>query len=267
MRRRAAVAGQFYFGDKGRLSEHVASLLEEDARKEDVKAALCPHAGLVYSGSVAGAVYSRMRFPDTFVLLGPNHTGLGSPVSIMSEGIWEVPTGSVSIDEGLASRIRRNAPLVREDVQAHMFEHSLEVQLPLILGLSGGVRIVPISVLSASLEDLRAVGEGVARAVEEAGYPVVLLASTDMSHFVPDEEARRKDRMAIDKVLALDADGLYSVVREEGISMCGVLPTVIVLYAAKALGARDATLVKYATSAEVSGDYESVVGYAGVIIK
>jgi hypothetical protein len=267
MSRRAAVAGRFYPGDREKLASHVESFLDRDAAREAVKAAVCPHAGLMYSGPVAGAVYSRIRFPRTFVLIGPNHTGLGEPLAVMSRGSWETPLGAVEIDEALADMIMGEAPLVSDDPYAHAFEHSLEVQLPFIRHLSASARIAPLAVLGAPLEELKAVGEGVARAVKKAGYPVVLIASTDMSHFVPDGLAREKDRLAIERVLALDPDGLYSVVREEGISMCGVLPTVIVLVAAAALGAERAELVRYATSAEASGDYGNVVGYAGVLIK
>jgi len=267
MKRMAAVAGQFYSAEPGRLTRHVESLVEPDAEKVEAKAVLCPHAGLMYSGAVAGAVYSRIRFPDTFVLIGPNHTGLGAMVSVFAEGEWEIPMGSAAIDEALASAIVSHAPGVSRDAQAHMFEHSLEVQLPFILHFSKTVKIVPITVLSASLEDLKAIGRGIAAAVSECGYPVVVVASSDMSHFVPDEVARAKDRLAIERVLALDPDGLYSVVREEGISMCGYMPAVIALSAARQLGAEEASLVKYSTSAETSGDFQSVVGYAGIIIK
>jgi AmmeMemoRadiSam system protein B len=148
-----------------------------------------------------------------------------------------------------------------------MFEHSLEVQLPFIRHISEDVKIVPITVLHASLEELKTVGEGIAEAVKEAGYKVTLIASSDMSHFIPDDLARKKDHMAMEKVLALDPDGLYDVVRSENISMCGVLPTVAVLSAALSLGASEARLVKYTTSGEVSGDFSSVVGYAGILIK
>lgn len=267
MRRTPAVAGQFYSAEPGGLSSHVEALTGEAAEKVEAKAVLCPHAGLMFSGQVAGAVYSRIRFPETFVLIGPNHTGLGSRVSIMDEGQWEIPTGVVSIDEGLSASILRDAPGVSRDAQAHLFEHSLEVQLPFIVHFSKSAKIVPIVVLSAHLEELKAIGEGIAKSVSGCGYPVVVVASSDMSHFVPDDAAREKDRMAIDRVLALDPDGLYSVVRREGISMCGCMPSVIMLSAARALGASEAWLVKYSTSAETSGDYRSVVGYAGVIIK
>lgn len=267
MKRMPAVAGQFYEADPARLEEYVRSLVDESAEKEDARAALCPHAGLMYSGPVAGAVYSRIRFPETLVLVGPNHTGLGSRVSMMHEGRWEMPTGALDIDEELAALISENAPAVSRDAQAHAFEHSLEVQLPFILHFAGDAKIVPIAVLSASLGELKDIGEGIARAVRDSGRPALVVASSDMSHFIPDKAARKKDRMAIDRVLALDPDGLYTVVREENISMCGYMPAVVMLTAARALGAEEASLVKYTTSAEVSGDYESVVGYAGIIIK
>ncbi|GAB4390374.1 MAG: AmmeMemoRadiSam system protein B [Thermodesulfovibrionales bacterium] len=267
MRRPPAVAGQFYQGEAGRLEGQVRGLMAEPSARHEAKAVMVPHAGLVYSGAVAGAVYSSIKVPDTFVLIGPNHTGLGPRVSLMAEGSWQIPTGEVQIDSALAARLARAVPLARMDSQAHMFEHSLEVQLPFIRHLSGKAKIVPLAVMTASLEELEAIGEGVARAVGEAGYPVVIAASSDMSHFVPDATARRKDRMALDRVLELDPRGLYAVVRAEGITMCGYMPAVITLVAAKGLGAKEAVLIKYATSAEASGDYDSVVGYAGVVMK
>jgi AmmeMemoRadiSam system protein B len=268
MIRKPAVAGQFYHAEASRLAGMVEELIPKgQATKEDAKAVLCPHAGLIYSGSVAGAVYAAINPPKTYVLIGPNHTGLGSRVALMAGGRWEIPTGAFSIDEGLAESILSEAPPVAEDAQAHMFEHSLEVQLPFLAQLSKEAKIVPISVMSATLDELKAMGKGIARAVSGAGYPVVIVASSDMSHFVSDREARKKDRLAIDRVLGLDPDGLYTVVREKDISMCGFMPSVIMLSAARALGASHARLVKYTTSAEVSGDYDQVVGYAGIIIK
>lgn len=269
MRRPAAVAGQFYHAEASKLREQVARYMKPDAPKERVIAALCPHAGLIYSGSVAAAVFSRMEPPEggTFILIGPNHTGLGAPVSMMAEGIWEIPTGTAPIDERLAALIARESPLIRKDARAHMFEHSLEVQLPFMLYMSKSVNIVPITVMSGSLPELISIGEAIARAAGKIDYPTVIIASSDMSHYVPDNVARRKDRMAIDMMLALDAEGLYSTVIKENISMCGYMPSAIMLAAAAALGAREARLVKYSTSAEVSGDYDHVVGYAGILIK
>jgi AmmeMemoRadiSam system protein B len=216
---------------------------------------------------VAGAVYSSIQFPETFILLGPNHTGFGMMASIMSSGEWEIPTGIFKIDETLSTKIIQKAPLITEDVQAHIFEHSLEVQLPFIAYFSETVKIVPITVMQASLEECRKIGEGIADAVKEVDYDVVIAASSDMSHYEPDDVARKLDSLAINEALNLNPEGLYNIVHKERISMCGFLPVTIMLYAAKALGAKEARLVKYATSGDISGDYEQVVGYAGVIVK
>jgi AmmeMemoRadiSam system protein B len=245
----------------------VGQYIIEDAVKEKVIGLISPHAGLMYSGHVAGAVYSSIQFPKTFILIGPNHTGLGANVSIMTSGQWEIPTGTFSIDENLSRKILQKVSYVSEDVQAHIFEHSLEVQLPFIAYFSETVKIVPIIVMQASLEECRKIGEGIADAVKEVDYDVVIAASSDMSHYEPDDIARRLDSLAIKEALNLNPEGLYNIVHKERISMCGFLPATIMLYAAKALGAKEARLVKYATSGDVSGDYEQVVGYAGVIVK
>ncbi len=266
MKRAPSVAGQFYYGTVPKLTRQVTECVDTSRKKERVIGAVCPHAGLMYSGAVAGAVYSIIDFPETFVLLGPNHTGLGARISLMEAGEWEIPTGTFRIDEKLSHRIAMNVPLVTKDSKAHMFEHSLEVQLPFIAYFSAQAKIVPITILSASVDDCRILGEGIARAVNTAGYSVVLIASSDMSHYVSDGVAREKDKKAIDRILALDPEGLYETVLRERISMCGYLPVTTLIFAAKALGARSARLVKYATSGEVSGDYDHVVGYAGIVL-
>ncbi|MEW6215451.1 MAG: AmmeMemoRadiSam system protein B [Nitrospirota bacterium] len=267
MRRSPAVAGQFYYGTASKLTHQVEQYIDRDAKKEKVIGIVSPHAGLVYSGPVAGAVYSTIDFPETFVLIGPNHTGLGAQISLMESGEWEIPTGVFQIDEKISRRIAMNVTIVTKDAQAHMFEHSLEVQLPFIAYFLKESKIVPIVMLSASIEECRILGEGIAKAVRDAGYPVVIVASSDMSHYVPDDVARQKDRKAIDKILALDPEGMYEIVRKEKISMCGYLPATTMLFAVKALGARSARLVRYSTSAEVSGDYGHVVGYAGIVLR
>ncbi|GAB4411713.1 MAG: AmmeMemoRadiSam system protein B [Thermodesulfovibrionales bacterium] len=266
MRRKAAVAGQFYHATPAKLSNQVQQYVADNLPKEHAIGILSPHAGLVYSGSVAGAVYSRIAMPETFILIGPNHTGLGARMALMPHGEWEIPTGVFPVDEKLSRRILSNTPLVSSDTQAHLFEHSLEVQLPFIAHFSKESKIIPLTIMSATLDECRSIGEGIAKSIKEAEYPVVIVASSDMSHYVPDDTARKKDRMAIDRILALDPDGLYNTVVKEQISMCGYLPATTMLFAAKSLGAREARLVKYATSAEVSGDYDYVVGYAGVIV-
>ncbi len=267
MKRTAAVAGQFYHGTAPRLTQQVEQLIDRDAPKEDAIGILSPHAGLIYSGAVAGAVYSAIRFPQTFVLLGPNHTGLGQKISIMDEGEWEIPTGTFSIDRKLAGKIALSTDRVVRDSQAHIFEHSLEVQLPFIACFSLDVKIVPITFLAASLEDCRETAAAIAQAVNSVDYPVAIAASSDMSHYLPEKVARQKDKKAIDRVLALDPEGLYETVTKEKITMCGFIPSTVMLLAAKLLGAGSARLVRYATSGEVSGDYDSVVGYAGIIVR
>jgi AmmeMemoRadiSam system protein B len=267
MIRMPAVAGQFYEADPSRLKATVEHMVDTDAPRTDAKAVLCPHAGLIYSGPVAGAVYSRVETYDTYILVGPNHTGLGPRISMMAEGAWAMPEGQAEVDRELGARVLKHVPSVEHDSQAHIYEHSLEVQLPFILYFAPKAKILPITILSAGLDELKNAGEGIARAIAETSGRVLVVASSDMSHFIKDEEARSKDRLAIDRVLALDPDGLYNVVHREDISMCGYMPAVVMLAAAKAMGATSAELVRYATSAEVSGDYDRVVGYAGIIVK
>lgn len=267
MRRAPAVAGQFYDGTASRLKSQVGRYMVGGAARERAIGIVSPHAGLMYSGPVAGAVYSSISFPETFVILGPNHTGIGQRASIMTTGLWEIPTGVVSVDGTLGEALKREVPLLSEDPAAHAFEHSIEVQLPFIAYIADNARIVPITVMSATLEECRSMGEGIARAVSGAGYEVTIAASSDMSHYVPDAVARKLDGLALDAILRLDPGGLYHTVAEQRITMCGVIPVTIMLFAAVALGASEARLVKYATSGETSGDYDHVVGYAGVVVK
>ncbi len=266
-KRAPAVAGQFYYGTRDRLLDQVAQFVVKDASKEDAIGVIVPHAGFIYSGSVAGAVYSSIRFPKTFVLLGPNHTGLGSAISLSDDYEWETPLGTFEVDKKLAAKILQSYPGVKRDNKAHLFEHSLEVQLPFIAYFSTDVKIVPIALLAASVDDCIALGRGIARAVKGVDYPVVIVASSDMSHYVPEKTARQKDQKAIDRVLAVDPEGLYETVVRERISMCGYMPATAMLSAARELGANSARLVKYATSGDVSGDYDSVVGYAGIVVR
>lgn len=266
MSRQPAVAGQFYSGTMLGLKKQVLQYLQPGSAAERAIGVVSPHAGLLYSGSVAGEVYSAIKAPETFVLIGPNHRGTGEPVALYAGGEWAVPTGTFLVDQELGSIIMDQAPLVVADELAHRMEHSIEVQLPFIAEVAHNAKILPISVIHASLSACKTVGEGIAAAIKQCGYPVTIVASTDMSHYVSADTARKLDGLALDRILALDPEGLYTTVSEFRISMCGVYPTTIMLYAAKALGAKHARLVRYATSGEVSGDYDQVVGYAGVII-
>ncbi len=268
MVREPAVAGQFYKGTPELLKSEVEGYMVR-ARKDRVLGCVSPHAGLMYSGHVAGAVYSRLEIPETVVLLGPNHTGLGRNVSVFPDGEWVIPLGRFSVDAEFAHKACLYAEGIAEkDYQAHLFEHSLEVQLPFLsLASDAPPLIVPIAMMQASVEDCRTLGEAIAKAGDGTGRGILIIASSDMSHYLPDSEARRLDRMAIERILALDPEGLYQTVISRRISMCGYLPVVTMLFAAKKMGAVEAELVKYATSGDVSGDYGHVVGYAGIVVK
>ena len=267
MIRQPAVAGHFYNSSSSKLSQQIDKYVRRDAERESALGIVSPHAGMMYSGAVAGEVYSRIKIPRTFILLGPNHTGLGSIVSIMSSGVWKMPTGELSIDEEVAGRLKERSDIIQEDSIAHSMEHSLEVQLPFILTFSSDVKIVPILMMTDSLDVCRSIGEAIAFVISNTSYPVTIIASSDMSHYVSDEAARKRDKLAIDKILALDPEGLYETVRKESITMCGAIPVTTMLFASQQLGAEKADLVRYMTSGEVSGDYDYVVGYAGLIIK
>jgi hypothetical protein len=266
MLRPPAVSGQFYYGSSSRLEQQVSQYLQGGTGNERAVGIMVPHAGLIYSGAVAGAVFSSIEMPRTFVMMGPNHTGLGSRIAVMDDGEWEVPTGKLRVDRKLAGRILENAQQAERDARAHTFEHSLEVQIPFIVHFSPDIAIVPIALLSATYDQCIELAEAVAKAVQSVDYQVTVLASSDMSHYVPDRVARQKDKAALDRMLALDPRGLFETVVRERISMCGYLPATVMMIASKLLGATSARLAYYMTSGDVSGDYESVVGYAGVVL-
>ena len=266
--RKAAVAGMFYPGDADSLEETVRRLLEAaQGPKEHARAVICPHAGYIYSGAVAGAVYGSIEVPDTVILLGPNHTGLGAEAAVMTEGVWEIPTGRVPVNEPLAKKIAASSALFTPDRAAHREEHSLEVQLPFLLYLNRNISIVPMTFMGAGPAAARQMGEALARVLASTDEEVLMVVSSDMNHYEPDDLTREKDSHAIEPVLELDAEGLLEVTSREHITMCGAFPAAIALFAMKQLGAEEATLVAYDTSGTVSGDLDRVVGYAGFTIK
>ncbi|MBE0603257.1 MAG: AmmeMemoRadiSam system protein B [Deltaproteobacteria bacterium] len=266
MNRPPAVAGQFYPGTAAGLSRAVAELTRDVEEKLPAIAVVSPHAGYVYSGPVAGEVFSSVRIPSRIVVFCPNHTGYGEEAAILSHGSWRMPWGDVPVEADLARRLKEACPLLQEDATAHAHEHSLEVQLPFIHRFRPDFRFVPVALGRLSLADCRALGEAVADVVAADPERPLLVASSDMTHYEPDEVARKKDRMAIDRMLALDPEGLYKTVRSERITMCGVIPATVILFAAIRLGAKKALLLKYATSGDVSRDYDQVVGYAGLAV-
>jgi AmmeMemoRadiSam system protein B len=271
--RQPAVAGRFYPANaqhlRAEVETYTTARADASAKSEPrIRALGCvvPHAGYVYSGHVAGAVYRRLDLPRRLVILCPNHTGVGEPLAIMSEGSWHTPLGDVPIDEAMANELKSRMSLLAEDQEAHRFEHALEVQLPFLQVLAPGFQFVPITVGTSNFEVLSALGVVIGSVASEAGEPVLVIASSDMNHYESDDVTRVKDRRAIDQILALDPRGLYETVHQASISMCGYGPAVVMLTAAKKLGATQAELVRYATSGDVSGDRDMVVGYAGIAV-
>jgi hypothetical protein len=264
--RNAIVAGQFYPGTPEALISAIREMVDEEADKKKALGIIVSHAGYMYSGRVAGATLSRIEFTDTFIIIGPSHTGLGKPLSVMTEGLWETPLGDVGIDTELATEILKSCKKLEEDSRAHNSEHSIEVQLPFLQYFKPDVKIVPIVLGYASIEDYKDIGRGIAAALKKAGREAVIMVSSDMNHYEPQDVTNDKDSQAIEAVLDLDEDELISRVRENNITMCGVAPAMSMITAVKELGASPGELVMYRTSGDATGDIDSVVGYAGVII-
>ena len=267
MNREAAVSGMFYPGSPIELRKTIAEMVDEDAVKEDAIGLIMPHAGYVYSGNVAGATISRVNVKDTCIVMGPNHTGKGRPFSIMTNGIWKTPLGNVKIDSALAKRILANSKYLSEDYLAHISEHSIEVQLPFLQYFNQDVQIVPIILSHATGTVYREIGRAIAKAIEDSGKEALIIASSDMTHYEEHQAVIRKDNMAIEAILELDEGELLERIRNNNISMCGSGPAVSLISAARELGAGESELVMHRTSGDTSGDYDSVVGYAGIIIK
>ena len=267
MLRLPAVSGRFYPSNADELGELVRRFAsaEPGTQKRRVRACLVPHAGYIYSGHVAGAVYSLIELPAKILILGVRHYPRGEPVAILSSGAWRTPLGDAPIEAALAESLRAACPLLQEDMEAHRTEHSLEVQLPFLQVLAPGFTFVPLALGTLRFEDLVAVGEGIARVLAGSSEEILLLTTSDLNHYEDDETTRRKDRKALDQLLAIDPRKLFEVCRDEEISMCGLGPAVAMLTALNALGGASAELVRYATSADVSGDRGAVVGYAGMV--
>lgn len=267
--RHPAVAGRFYPRDPEDLrAEASAYLSPSTAASPSFRAIGCiaPHAGYMYSGHVAGAVFARVEIPARCILLCPNHTGMGQPLAIMSEGAWETPLGEVPIDVELAAMLKRSFAALQEDSAAHRAEHAAEVELPFLQLRQPELRFVPIAVGTARFEPLEQLGRALAEVISSQAAPILIIASSDMNHYESDALTRVKDLRALERILSLDPRGLYDVVTQQGITMCGFGPAVAMLTAARQLGAKSAELVKYATSGDVSGERDHVVGYAGVVV-
>lgn len=266
--RKPAVAGQFYQSSAQSLKEQIESLIDNKAIKIDAVACMVPHAGYMYSGSVAGATISSINIKDKVILLGPNHTGYGHAFSIMSEGSWQTPMGDVKIDTDVARKIISNSRFLKDDPLAHLHEHSLEVELPFLQYFKTDLKIIPIAFLSDNIKILQEIGKEIAGTIKELKLKdsFTIVASTDMTHYEQHDVAQKKDKLAIESILELNEEKLMRTIGEFNISMCGYAPVIAMLSLAKALGAKNSKLIKYQTSGEVTGDFDSVVGYAGIII-
>lgn len=268
MIRQPAVAGRFYPNDPSVLNEELNSFLGVPRLEEKIRAQAClvPHAGYKYSGHVAGAVYRHIEIPSRVILLGPRHFPGGARCAILSDGAWQTPLGLLPLDRLLAQKIACACPLLQEDAVAHRNEHSLEVQLPFLQRLVPSSTFVPIVIASAQYAELEALGHAIADVLRAEAELILIVASSDMNHYESDAITRMKDRKALDRILALDPRGLFDTIRDEEISMCGYGAAVAMLTAVRQIGAARAELVRYATSGEINGDLQEVVGYAGVVI-
>jgi AmmeMemoRadiSam system protein B len=272
-------AGAFYEGNEESLKRQIENCflhklgpgkipkVVRDGPRQ-VVGLICPHAGYMFSGPVAAHAYYKLALdgkPDVVLIFGPNHSGYGSALAVMNEGFWHTPLGDAEVDSETANQIVHESRILDVDDSAHRLEHSIEVQLPFLQYLYGSeFKIVPICFLMQDLSSSREVGQAAAKVL--AGKNAVIIASSDMTHYEPQDRAAKKDRSALEAVEAMDEAKFYSTVETQGISACGYGPITALITGAKILGAREAKLLCYKTSGDVIGDYSSVVGYAAVCL-
>jgi AmmeMemoRadiSam system protein B len=272
-----AVAGSWYAGTPNSLRNQIEELfthrlgpgsLPQTVKEgpRNIVGLVVPHAGYMASGPVAAHAYHHLADdgkPDIIVIFGPNHTGRGSALSIMNEGAWRTPLGDVEIDTETADQILQASRIVDVDERAHAYEHSIELQLPFLQYLYGSeFKFVPVCFMMQDLMSSQEVGKAVAEALR--GKNALVIASSDMTHYEPQERAEKKDKMAIDAALAMDETQYYNTVEAYGISTCGYGPVIAAIKAAKELDAKKAQLLCYKTSGDVLGDRSAVVGYASI---
>lgn len=262
--REAVVAGQFYPQSPDALLKQISGLIDTKALKEKALGVILPHAGYMYSASVACAVISKLKNFDNYVILGPNHSGIGAEISVYDGDVWKTPLGEVSVNKELVKKLVKNK-LFELDSSAHQYEHSIEVMLPLLQFVNKDFSFVPIVIKTGDLKLLKMAGKILAEAIKEC-KSVLVIASSDMTHYESQDSVNRKDERAIEAIEKLDEELLMQEIQEHEISMCGFGPVIIMLSCLKQLGAKKSRLVKHQTSGDVSGDYSSVVGYAGMIV-
>jgi MEMO1 family protein len=268
VKRKPAFAGRFYGENPSELNQELSELVKPlpDKEKKKILGAVSPHAGYIYSGHVAGELYSRINIPRRVVILSPNHIGYGGRISLFPDGYWETPLGDVKVDSELCSLIESKYKPIERDTEAHLFEHSLEVQLPFLQYLKGDFQIVPMTLMRLTYKECENLAKAISDSIKELREEVIVIASSDLNHYEDKRVTEKKDMMAIEKVLSLDPRRLLDVTSRYNISMCGVIPTTVMLILCSELGAQKAELLKHATSSEVSGDYNRVVGYGAIWI-
>jgi len=280
MIRSPAVAGAFYEGTREALKRQIEECythqlgpgkvpVKSSRAKGKILGMVSPHAGYLYSGPVAAWGFCQLieeELPESVVLLGPNHYGLGREVAVMPTGRWKTPLGEVEVDEDLAKEIADSSSLIQLDETAHRKEHSLEVQLPFLqYGYGEAFKIVPICMMSQDLESAQEIGKTLGETLE--GRNVLIIASTDLTHYEPAARARSKDAKVIEAIRSMNPGRVHEVVSEFSVSMCGPGPVMAMLTAVSLLGAQKARLLKYASSGDITGDYAAVVGYASLVIE
>lgn len=266
MIREPVVAGQFYPLKPADLSGWLDSAMEIGNEKKRAIGVVAPHAGYFYSGDIAAKLFSSVKIPEKVILLGPNHTGQGARASVFPEGMWRTPLGLVEVDGKLSEAIEKSSPLFSFDYLAHSREHSLEVLLPFLQRTNPKVKIAPVTFMLRSVTEMREAGEALARVIRESPEEILMVVSSDMTHYESQDSAIMKDSRAIERIRDVDPEGLIEVVHDLNISMCGAIPAAVMLFAARSLGARGGDLVDYATSGRKSGDLTHVVGYAALTV-
>ncbi|MBU1999490.1 MAG: MEMO1 family protein [Candidatus Omnitrophica bacterium] len=266
MQRQPVVAGRFYPGDKASLEKEIGKYVAGAGQKKiDAIGCVSPHAGYMCSGGVAGALLSAIKPRDSYIILGTNHSGRGRRFGLDMSREWVTPLGTVGIDRDLAESILRS-DVIEEDTLSHDPEHSIEVQLPFLQFLNRDFKFIPITISQGDLSEYTQAGKDIAHAVKDSKKRVTIIASSDFTHYEPQETAAEKDEMVIEKILDLDMEGFFSRVIKHNVSVCGYSPICVMMAASVALGAKNAKLIKYQTSGDTTGDFSAVVGYAGIAI-
>jgi AmmeMemoRadiSam system protein B len=256
----------FYPFDALQLQRQLDQLVPVATQRHALLACVAPHAGYVYSGGVAGQLFGHLDLPRRIIVMGPNHTGVGPSIAVAPHERWTTPDGDQTVDTELAELLLAGADDIESDETAHWREHSIEVQLPFLRRRRPDVTVLPICLKHLELDRCLQLGATLAHVIDELNEPVGIVASSDMTHYRPDDVARDQDHKAIEAMLERNPESLYRTVHSHGITMCGVVPATVAIAAANHLGGTSSHLEAYSTSGDTSGDYSSVVGYAGVCI-